>query len=164
MINKWEKIVSGVHVPWYVDAVRIATGAVLAAGGVQYILSQSSAMRVLEETGLDFISSTLLIPLFTLAILVGGILLIFGLLTRLAASVQVPLFILFLFGHELRSEVPGIHYAVWFDVALLVAIVVCVVFGSGRFSLDAYMREKQFKAVSDVVLREEEQPPTQERV
>ena len=133
---------------YFVDALRILTGAILAAGGVQYMLAQSSAMRVLEQIGFDIISSTVLIPIITIVELVGGILLVFGLLTRMAAAIQIPLIILFLVGHELRTDVSGISYPMWFDVLILIAIIICIVYGSGRVSIDRFLRQKQHEVMS----------------
>ncbi len=137
----------------FLDLLRIVTGALLAAGSVQYIQSQASAMRVLDQIKFDVIPATVLIPILTLVLLVGGILLIFGLLTRTACILQIPVFFLFFLGHELRSEVPGISYAVWFDIIMFVAVLFFTFRGSGDLSIDRYLRDKQDETINQAVYR-----------
>ncbi|MEH6536105.1 MAG: DoxX family membrane protein [Psychroserpens sp.] len=131
-LNKWANARSY----YIIDIIRIALGVVLFIKGVQFI----NDFNLLSElfTPLEKIfGGMLLIHLVIPAHLIGGLLLVFGLLTRWAVIVQIPLLIgavlINITGEMVTSNL------ILASVTLLLTIFF-LFFGSGKHSVDYYLK------------------------
>ena len=82
----------------------------------------------------------------TLGHLLGGFLLMIGLLTRLAALVQIPILFGAVFIVNAGQNLASIDQSLELAVMVLVLLIVYFLFGSGGFSLDQYLADKKTKS------------------
>ena len=138
---------------WEALTLRIPIGIILAAHGSQKLFGWFGGYG-LEGTG-QWMASVGLTPGFVMALLAGsaeffgGIALIVGLMTRLAAAVSALTLLVALFwvhwGNGFFLDSKGIEYA----LALLSATSTLVLMGGGRYSLDNYIIETNLLGVND---------------
>jgi putative oxidoreductase len=79
----------------------------------------------------------------TLGHLIGGFLLMIGLLTRLAALIQIPILFGAVFIVSAGQNLASINQSLELAVMVLVLLIVYFLFGSGGFSLDQYLADKK---------------------
>ena len=82
----------------------------------------------------------------TLGHLLGGFLLMIGLLSRLAALVQIPILFGAVFIVNASQNLASIDQSLELAVMVLVLLIVYFLFGSGGFSLDQYLADKKTKS------------------
>lgn len=138
---------------WETVTLRVPIGIILAAHGGQKLFGWFGGYG-LEGTG-QFMASVGLNPGYVMALLAGsaeffgGLGLILGLLTRLAAAVSAVTMLVALFGVHWGNgfflDSHGIEYA----LALLSATVTLILMGGGRYSLDNYLIKNNVLGVKD---------------
>jgi putative oxidoreductase len=122
------------------EAVRIYMGFAIFAQGVVFI---QRGAQMMEDEGLRHLAyrSILLVHYISLSHLAGGVLMMFGLLTRAAAIAQLPILlgaVLFVHGPEgLFAPAQGLQFILL--VFFLVSLV--AVMGGGRLSADHYFAQ-----------------------
>jgi len=79
----------------------------------------------------------------TLGHLIGGFLLMIGLLSRIAALVQIPILFGAVFIVNAGQNLASINQSLELAVMVLVLLIVYFLFGSGGFSLDQYLADKK---------------------
>ncbi|RLD24182.1 MAG: DoxX family protein [Bacteroidetes bacterium] len=79
----------------------------------------------------------------TLGHLIGGFLLMIGLLSRVAALVQIPILFGAVFIVNAGQNLASINQSLELAVMVLVLLIVYFLFGSGGFSLDQYLADKK---------------------
>jgi putative oxidoreductase len=132
-------------------ALRLPIGFILAAHGSQKLFGWFGGYG-LEGTG-QFMDSLGLHPGLLMAVLAGsaeffgGIALMLGLFTRLAAAscaitLLVALVVVHL-GHGFFMDTHGIEYA----LALLSATTALLIMGGGSYSIDSYLDRHYFRSV-----------------
>ena len=84
----------------------------------------------------------------TLGHLIGGFLLMIGLLSRIAALVQIPILFGAVFIVNAGQNLASINQSLELAVMILVLLIVYFLFGSGGFSLDQYLADKKATAKS----------------
>ncbi|MDB5261893.1 MAG: DoxX family protein [Adhaeribacter sp.] len=127
------------HHPLWLDLIRIGLGTFILFKGLLFI----SDIRVLEsllmQINLDW-SSFIFAHYIAFAHLVGGILIALGLLTRPAILFQFPILLgAVLFVHSDES-LRTINTQWWVSAVTLILLIVFFIYGSGRWSIDNYMR------------------------
>jgi len=127
------------HHPLWLDFFRVLLGTVLVWQALYFIVNKSAIVQIVDQYGFGFYTMTAAHAIIGIH-LVGGLLIFFGLLTRFAAAVQLPvllcntIFIIIPNGFmSLRSET---------ELTVLVsALVMLFLFeGSGHYSLDNYLK------------------------
>lgn len=127
------------HHPIWLDFIRLGLGIFLFIKGLIFISNISVLERLLININMDW-SSFWFAHYIAFAHLVGGLLIAMGLVTRLAILFQLPI----LAGAVLFVR-PGLEYGSintewWVSVLTLFLLVVFLIFDSGRWSVDHYMR------------------------
>ena len=79
----------------------------------------------------------------TIAHLVGGALLALGLLTRLAAMLQIPVLVGAVFFIHMQQGLLTVGQSLELAVLVLVLLIVYFLFGSGILALDRYIAKKK---------------------
>ena len=121
------------------DLVRIYLGFALFAKGVAFIRQGMATLETVTTQAVGF-GEGMLAHYVVLAHIGGGLLLAVGLVTRLAAAVQIPVLVgAVLFVHAKEGLFTS---AMTLELTLLVLFLLLVfsVAGSGRVSLDRYFR------------------------
>lgn len=119
---------------YWIEALRIFTGGLLFYKGFYFVENISEIYAMIEQDTV--------VPAFVLAHyvvgahLVGGLMLMFGLLTRLAAAIQIPILlgaVLFVHG---RQAILGGSNELEYALLMLVLLIIFFFYGSGKWSVD----------------------------
>jgi putative oxidoreductase len=140
-IEKW----GNSHRPGWLDIVRIVLGVFITFKGLYFI----THMNDLEMTtaGINqYFVGVALAHYVVFAHILGGPLIVFGLFTRIVCLIQLPV----LLGAVIFVNMPNGFLSVanaelWVSVLVLAGLIVFMLFGAGRFSLDA-MRRREMEA------------------
>lgn len=133
--NKW----ANAHTYYPLDLLRIALGVFLFIKGISFIQNSEAVTELLQPVQ-KIIGGMTIMHYLIPAHFIGGVLIVFGLLTRWATIAQIPILIgavLINFLGEMNS------------VNLLIAtttLILCIFFsfyGSGRHSVDYYLKMQQ---------------------
>ena len=126
--------------------IRVFLGFALFIRGVIFIGDQEALMSLIVSSGVDWVFPNALIHYITLAHLGGGLMLIFGLLTRAAALSQIPiLFGAVFFVHWQEGLFAVGQSGQSLELAALVLFLLVLVFlaGSGDLSMDHHFFGKK---------------------
>jgi len=131
-LNKW----ANAHTYYPLDLVRVALGVFLFIKGIDIMSNQAQMVEMMKPFQ-DIPGGMAIIHYIVPAHFVGGVLIVFGLLTRWAVAAQLPI----LFGAVIVNFV-GVMNGTNLILAL-VTLIVCVFFlfyGSGKHSTDYYLK------------------------
>ena len=135
------------HRPGFLDILRILLGLFITYKGLYFI----THMPELETTtsGINtYFAAGVLAHYIVFAHILGGPLIVFGLFTRIVCLIQLPILI----GAVFMVNAPkgflslGQHMELWASLVVLIGLIVFVVFGAGRYSIDA-KRRKEMQAI-----------------
>jgi putative oxidoreductase len=119
------------------DALRIYLGVGLFVRGALVVAHPELLAEYSRQLG--WMSSMWIAHGVASAHLVGGLLLTLGLTTRLAAAVQVPALIGAVFMIHFREGLLTTGQGLELSALVLFALLIFIVFGAGRLSLDHYI-------------------------
>lgn len=125
-----------------VDLVRMYLGVGLFVRGVLFI-SESQGLETLIDLSQFSVASAAVAHYVSFVHLLGGLMLAVGLLTRLAALLQIPVLAGAVFLVHLEEGLLSPSQALEFSALVLFLLVVVFVFGSGRWSADHYVFERE---------------------
>jgi len=130
------------HRPGFLDFFRIALGIFITYKGLHFI----THMDALENTTAGITSwfaGAALAHYVIFAHILGGPLIIAGLFTRFVCLLQLPV----LLGAVIFVNYPkgflsiGSYLELWVSLVVLIALIVFMIFGAGRYSIDAKRRK-----------------------
>jgi putative oxidoreductase len=129
------------HRPGFLDLFRIALGIFITYKGLHFITN----MNALETTtaGINvWFAGAFLSHYVVFAHVLAGPLIAAGLFTRFACLLQIPILIgaVFLVNYPKGQFSVGNHFELEISLIVLLGLVVFIVFGAGRFSIDAIRR------------------------
>ena len=131
------------HRPGFLDVFRLFLGAFITYKGLYFI----THMQELEMTtaGINvYFAGMTLAHYVVFAHILGGPLIFFGLFTRIVCLIQLPILI----GAVFMVNAPkgflsiGQHMELWLSIVVLIGLLVFMVFGAGRYSIDAKRRKE----------------------
>lgn len=139
------------HHPKVLDVIRILLGCFLVLKGYAFLQNEPFLRDIIVENRVINFSPTwigILIYYISYAHLVGGILILIGLFTRISAIIQIPIafgavFFVNIFKSDINSEL-------WLSILTLGLLFVFVILGSGPVSLDNFF--SQIKAENENML------------
>jgi putative oxidoreductase len=127
------------HHPVWLDLLRLCLGIFLFVKGIVFISDISQLERLLITINIDW-ASMWFAHYIAFAHLVGGLLIAIGLETRPAILFQLPILIgAVLFVHPDAGDT-SLNTSWWVSALTLALLLVFLVFDSGRWSVDNYMR------------------------
>jgi uncharacterized membrane protein YphA (DoxX/SURF4 family) len=131
------------HRPGFLDLFRVVMGVFITYKGLYFI----THMHELEMTtsGINvWFAGAVLAHYVIFAHILGGPLIIFGLYTRIVSGLQIPILLgaVFLVNYPKGFLSIGQHMELWLSIVVLVGLIVFMVFGAGRFSIDAKRRRE----------------------
>lgn len=131
-LNKW----ANAHSTFWFDAIRIALGVFLIYKGAFFVSSNQSFEDLISPIS-NFMGGMLTFHYIAAAHIMGGIMIIFGLLTRWALLAQLPI----LLGAVLINFLGemNINNLIIATIALAVSIFYTI-YGSGKHSADYYFK------------------------
>lgn len=129
------------HHPVWLDFVRIGLGIFIMFKGILFISNTTALLSMMRGADLAF-ATMALAHYVAFAHLVGGLLIALGLLTRMAIIFQLPILIgavFFINMDGFFTVANNLEFGL--SALTLLLLVLFLLYGSGRFSLDAYMRQ-----------------------
>jgi uncharacterized membrane protein YphA (DoxX/SURF4 family) len=124
------------------ELLRIYLGIGLFARGVLFISNSSAFIDLLGPSSSAWLTSVVLIHYVALSHLVGGVMIAVGLFTRVAALVQLPILIGAVFVVHLQSGLLAATQSLEFSALVLFLLILLVLWGSGRLSVDRHIVER----------------------
>ena len=135
-IDRWGET----HHPIWIDGLRIVLGLILMWKGIQFVSNIDLLKARINEQPFLTALSFWLAHIIVFAHIAGGLLIAMGLLTRVGILANIPI----LFGAVFFVHTPvnlfAVHSEMILSVIVLCALLFFLVEGSGRFSVDEYMR------------------------
>lgn len=119
------------------DALRVYLGTGLFFRGLALLVTDTGLQQLTGSAGLGMSGLTVYV---TAAHIVGGVLLVVGLYTRLAALVQLPILVGAVVVVHWQDGLLSANQSLEFSALVLFLLVLVCTFGSGRWSLDAQWR------------------------
>ncbi|HEY3429996.1 MAG TPA: DoxX family protein [Cyclobacteriaceae bacterium] len=143
-VEKW----GNSHRPGFLDIFRIALGVFLTYKGLDFITNMDELEMTTSGVNVAFAGAALA-HYVVFAHILGGPLIAFGLFTRIVCLVQVPILV----GAVIFVNYPkgflsmGNQMELWASVVVLVGLIVFMIFGAGKYSIDEKRRrEKEMEA------------------
>jgi uncharacterized membrane protein YphA (DoxX/SURF4 family) len=135
-IDRWGES----HHPKWVDGIRVLLGIFLFWKGVVFIQNIDVLKAVIIQSPVITVLSFWLAHYIVFAHLAGGVLITFGLLTRVAIIAQIPILIGALIFVHTPTGLFNVHGEAGLSILVLLLLVFFLVEGSGPISYDGYMR------------------------
>ncbi|WP_026954631.1 DoxX family protein [Algoriphagus vanfongensis] len=138
--NKME-LWADTHHPSWLDFIRIALGLFIMYKGVLFISNTGALLQIMKDSDLQFFNLALA-HYVAFAHLVGGFMIAMGLKTRFAILFQLPILMGAVFFVNIDQGFLSISNNLEFELSLavLVLLFVFLFYGSGRVSLDYWMK------------------------
>lgn len=128
------------HHPAIFDVFRFMLGLFLLLKGYAFLQNRPFLEDMILNLNIKFLTSNLVIFMMNYVIwvhMVGGLLIMLGIFTRLASLLQLPILVsAFFVLDNLRSY---LNSDLWLTIFTLAFLVFFVVMGSGPLSLDRYL-------------------------
>jgi uncharacterized membrane protein YphA (DoxX/SURF4 family) len=121
---------------WW-DLLRIYVGVALFIKGFVYLHDTAGLAAILREAGVP-LATPLTAEIAALAHVAGGLMLAFGLFTRVAAAIQIPNVLGAVAFVHLREGLFTRGQTLELALLVLVILVLLVLGGAGRYSVDWY--------------------------
>ncbi len=113
------------------DLVRIFLGGALLVRGIWFAFEPSAVAELGDGRTMEWVSYYVMI-----AHIGGGILLLIGLFTRLAAAVQLPILIDAVFFLHLADGFATPNQSLELSILVMLLLAIILIFGPGKYSLD----------------------------
>ena len=129
------------HRPGFLDIFRITQGLFITYKGLDFIVHMDE-LRNTTEGITTWFAGAVLAHYIIFAHILGGPLIVAGLFTRIVCLIQLPILI----GAVILVNAPrghlslGNHMELWVSLVVLVGLIAFMVFGAGKYSLDAKRR------------------------
>ena len=130
------------HHPQWIDFLRIILGLFILYKGILFISDTNALLAIMNNADLQFVNLGLA-HFVAFAHLVGGLLIAMGLVTRIAVSFQIPILlgaVLFVNSQQgFLSVSNNLEFGI--SLVVLILLIVFLVYGSGKFSVDHWMKK-----------------------
>ncbi|GAB3966801.1 DoxX family protein [Spirosoma terrae] len=128
------------HHPAWTDALRIMLGIILFLKGISFISDTTYLTQLVGGLRFD-LWSVMIVHYVAFAHLMGGILIAMGCMTRLMIILQLPILVGAVFFVNIRQGFSPLNSELWLSLVVLSLMLLFLVLGSGRFSMDEYMKQ-----------------------
>jgi putative oxidoreductase len=131
------------HRPGFLDIFRIALGIFITYKGLYFISHMDELQMTARGVNLWFAGAAIA-HYVIFAHILGGPLIVFGLFTRVVCLLQIPI----LLGAVILVNAPrgflsvGNYMELALSLVVLAGLIVFLIFGAGRFSIDAKRRRE----------------------
>ncbi len=137
-VEKW----GNNHRPGFLDFFRMVLGIFITYKGVFFITHMHELEMTASGVNIAF-AAVVLSHYIVFAHILGGSLIFFGLFTRIVCLIQLPILIGAVIFINLPKGLLSIgNMELWASIVVLVGLVVFMIFGAGRFSIDAKRRRE----------------------
>jgi len=138
-----KKLINNIDKTLAYDLIRIYIGVGLFLKGVQFVTTPVALSTLMEGSQLQVLP-LLVIHYISLAHLTGGFMLTIGILTRVAAIIQIPILVGATFLINIRYGILSTEQQFEFSALVLFLLVMFALFGPGPLSIDkSVFKEKR---------------------
>lgn len=130
------------HRPLWLDYLRIALGLFITYKGMVFMVNIGQLQSLIG--GYDVIFASIAISHYVIWVhVLGGPLIALGLFTRVNVIFQLPIIIgaIFLVNYPKGFMSVGNHMELEVSILVLIVLVLCYIFGSGKVSIDEMRRK-----------------------
>ena len=131
------------HRPGWLDIFRIALGAFITYKGAVFAMNLDSLETTIQGVNMRY-TAVALAHYVIFAHLLGGPLIAFGLVTRIMCLIQLPLLlgaVILVNAREFSSA--GSQLELEVSIVVLIGLIVFMIFGAGKFSIDEKRRQEK---------------------
>lgn len=132
------------HHPQWLDYLRIILGIIIFAKGVSFVLDRNAVMHLIEQTNFQ-LSIWTAVHYVVFTHLVGGLFILLGFQTRLACTLLLPVLIGAVFFVNITNGFGFLNSELWLSIVVLFLLILFVVVGSGKYSLDSMMNKPGYQ-------------------
>ncbi len=138
-VEKW----GNSHRPGFLDIFRIALGIFLTYKGL-YFITHMDELRMTAQGANVYFAGAVISHYVVFAHILGGPLIVLGLFTRIVSTMQLPILIgaVFMVNYPKGFLSLGNHMELEVSIIILLGLLVFMVFGAGKYSLDAKRRRE----------------------
>jgi putative oxidoreductase len=132
------------HHPKMLDIIRMILGLFLLVKGIVFLNTAPFLRDIFIQTQAISLSPAMISVLIDYVIfvhMIGGVLIFLGLLTRVAALVQLPVVFSAVFYVNILNSF--FNSELWLSVLILSLLVIFVLIGSGPLSLDRFLTTEE---------------------
>ena len=134
------------HHPQWLDILRIALGGFLCYKGMEFLNSMSEMLSLMSgNLSFSSFTLTLLAHYIVFAHVGGGVLIILGVLTRLACVVQIPVLLGAIIFINASQGLWSPFSELWISIFVLLLLIYFLVIGNGPWSLASYLDRENKK-------------------
>lgn len=127
------------HHPLWLDFFRVLLGTVLVWQALYFIVNKSAIVQIVDQYGFGFYTMTAAHAIIGIH-LVGGFLIFFGLLTRLAAAIQLPVLLSSIIFVVIPNGFMSIRPEAELTLIVFALVILFLFEGSGHYSVDNYLK------------------------
>jgi uncharacterized membrane protein YphA (DoxX/SURF4 family) len=118
-----------------IEALRIYLGIALFVKGIQFMVNKEQAAEYLGQVTIPFFEF-LSVHVIAMVHIAGGFLMAIGLITRVAAVIQIPILLGAIFFVHFQQGLFRKAQDLEYVILVLVLLIIFVIYGSGRLSVD----------------------------
>ena len=138
IIQKWEAYGESHHPAW-LDSLRVLLGVIILIKGLAFVSDTDALYQLMIQSGFPF-TTIALAHYVVFAHLVGGLLIILGLKTRVAILFQIPILLGAIFVINVHRGVLTSNGELFLSIFVLLLLVFFFFWGSGPVSVDHHLR------------------------
>ena len=127
------------HHPLWLDFFRVLLGTVLVWQALYFIVNKSAIVQIVDQYGFGFYTMTAAHAIIGIH-LVGGLLIFFGLLTRFASAIQLPVLLCNIIFVVIPNGFISIKPEAELTLIVFALVLLFLFEGSGHYSLDNYLK------------------------
>ena len=128
------------HHPKWLVVLRIVLGLFLFRKGIGFIYRSEELELLLQYNSIG-IGTKIISWYIMIAHILGGILLIAGLFTRIMCLLQIPVLLGAVFLVNIKNGIFGTNSELEFSILILALLIIFFIEGGGPLSLDNYFRK-----------------------
>lgn len=138
-VEKW----GNSHRPGFLDIFRIALGIFLTYKGLWFITHMDELEMTAQGANVYF-AGAVISHYVVFAHILGGPLIAAGLFTRIVSAMQLPILIgaVFMVNYPKGFLSIGNHMELEVSIIVLVGLLIFMIFGAGKYSIDAKRRKE----------------------
>ncbi len=132
------------HRPGFFDIFRVILGIFITYKGFSFLGNLDNLELTIQGTNMSFLS-VILAHSVVFAHVLGGPLIVVGLLTRIMCGIQLPIMAgaIILVNFQKGFLSVGNHMELEISILVLIGLVVFMIFGAGKFSIDEKRRHEK---------------------
>jgi len=131
------------HHQWrWMAFLRITLGLIIFLKGLFFIMNTDALLAMIANSSID-LYAVMLVHLVASAHLLGGILIMLGLITRIAVIFQIPILLGAIVFVNASKGFFSMQSELALSILVLVLLIFFLIFGSGKLSVDGWMNENK---------------------